>query len=32
MKYQVIKEKFDPQGNKIYTKEILTNKLPKEYK
>ena len=32
LKYQVIKEKFDPQGNKIYTKEILTNKLPKEYK
>jgi hypothetical protein len=32
LKYQIIKEKFDPQGNKIYTKEILTNKLPKEYK
>ena len=32
MKYQIIREKFDPQGNKIYTKEIYTNKLPKEYK
>lgn len=29
MKYQIIKEKFDPQGNKIYSKEIFTNKLPK---
>lgn len=29
MKYQIIKEKFDPQGNKIYSKEIYTNKLPK---
>ena len=29
MKYQIIREKFDPQGNKIYTKEIFTNKLPK---
>lgn len=29
MKYQITKEKFDPQGNKIYSKEILTNKLPK---
>ena len=32
MKYQIIKEKYDPQGNKIYSKEIVTNKLPKEYK
>ena len=31
-KYQILKERFDPQGNKIYTKEIKTNKLPKEYK
>ena len=29
MKYQIIKEKFDPQGNKIYSKEIYTNKFPK---
>jgi hypothetical protein len=29
MKYQIIKEKFDPQGNKIYSKEIFTNKPPK---
>ena len=29
MKYQIIREKFDPQGNKIYTKEFYTNKLPK---
>ena len=29
MKYQIIREKFDPQRNKIYTKEIFTNKLPK---
>ena len=28
MKYQIIKEKFDPQGNKIYSKEIYTNKFP----
>jgi len=32
MKYQIVKEKYDPQGNKIYSKEIVTNKLPKEYK
>ena len=32
MKYQIIKEKYDPQGNKIYSKEIVSNKLPKEYK
>ena len=32
MKYQIVKEKYDAQGNKIYSKEILTNKLPKEYK
>ena len=30
MKYQIIKEKFDPKGNKIYSKEIFTNKLPKK--
>ena len=30
MKYQIITEKFDPQGNKIYSEEILTNKLPKK--
>ena len=29
MKYHIIKEKYDPQGKKIYTKEIMTNKLPK---
>ena len=29
MKYQIIREKYDPQGNKLYTKEIYTNKLPK---
>ena len=29
MKYQIIREKYDPQGNKIYTKEIFTNKLSK---
>lgn len=29
MKYHVIKEKYDPQGNKIYSKEIMTNELPK---
>ena len=29
MKYEIIKEKFDPKGNKIYSKEILTNKKPK---
>ena len=32
MKYQIVKEKYDAQGNKIYSKEIATNKLPKEYK
>ena len=32
MKYQIVKEKYDAQGNKIYSKEIVTNKLPKEYK
>ena len=31
-KYQIVKERYDPKGNKIYTKEIMTNKLPKEYK
>ena len=30
MKYQIIKEKFDPKGNKIYSKEIFTNKMPKK--
>ena len=30
MKYEIIKEKFDAKGNKIYSKEILTNKKPKE--
>lgn len=32
MKYQIVKEKYDPKGNIIYSQEILTNKLPKEYK
>ena len=32
MKYQIIREKYDPQGNKLYTKEIYTNKLPKGLK